>query len=64
MKSMLSEPCAQPSSRTSMSLCLRYAQIASCDLLSMLFPIAVCLLVLGPAPLVRLVGRTMPAGKR
>lgn len=50
MKSMLSGPCAQPSSRTSMPLCLRYARIASCDLSSMLFPMAVCLLVLGPAP--------------
>lgn len=60
----LSEPCAQPSSRTSMPLCFRYARIASCDLSSMLFPMAICLLVLGPAPLARLVVRMAPAGKR
>ena len=47
-----------------MPLCLRYARIASCDLSSMLFPMAVCLLVLGPAPLARLVVRMTPAGKR
>lgn len=47
-----------------MPLCSRYARIASCDLSSMLFPMAVCLLVLGPAPLARLVVRTAPAGKR
>lgn len=63
MKSMLSEPCAQSSSRTSMPLCLRYARIASCDLSSMLFPMAVCLLVSGPAPLACLAGRMAPAGE-
>lgn len=64
MKPMPSEPWAQPSSRTSMPLCSRYARIASCDLSSMLFPMAVCPLVLGPAPLANLVGRMAPAGKR
>lgn len=38
MKSMLSDPCAQPSFRTSMPLCFKYERIASCDLSSMLFP--------------------------
>ena len=47
MKSMPFEPCAQFSSRTSMSLCFRFALITSCDLSSMLFLMAVCLLVLG-----------------
>lgn len=48
MKSMPSEPCAQFSSRTSMPLCFRRAPMASYDFSSMLFPMAVCLLVLGP----------------
>ena len=38
IKSMLSEPCAQPSSRTSMPLCFRYVRITSCDLSLMFFP--------------------------
>ena len=63
MKSMLSEPCAQPSSRASMPLCFRYARIASCDLSSMLFPMAVCLLVLAPAPLCAPCGADGSCGK-
>lgn len=46
-----------------MPLCSRYVRIASCDLSSMLFPMAVCLLVSGPAPLARLVVRMAPAGE-
>ncbi len=41
--------CAQFSSSTSRPLCFRHAWIASCDLSSILFPMAVCLLVLVPA---------------
>lgn len=63
MRSMPSDPCAQLSSRTSMPLCSRYVRIASCDLSSMLFPMAVCLLVSGPAPLAGLVVRMAPAGE-
>lgn len=50
MKSMLPEPCAQPSFRTSMPLCFEYALIASCDLSSMPFPMAVCLPRAGARP--------------
>ncbi len=42
MESMLPDPCAQPSSRTSMPLCFEYALVASCGLSSMPFPMAVC----------------------
>ena len=64
MKSMLPEPCAQPSFRTSMPLCFEYALIASCDLSSMPFPMVVCLPRAGARPLARLVARMAPAGKR
>ena len=50
MKSMLSDPYAQPSFRTSMPLCFKYERIASCDLSSMLFPWLSASSCWGPPP--------------
>lgn len=47
-----------------MPLCFEYALIASCDLSSMPFPMAVCLPRAGARPLACLVVRMAPAGKR